>query len=435
MDINDSFDNGSQNERENAHHRAICGSNTDAKTLFARNSLISLLIENPVIWVVDFSASYVDLFEMLEEEERTWEPLNHSIFKKIQIEHNRLARVNQCDSWENPRFPGTAVMRVSRSDSDFTFNPFLLDDPYLNVPEEQFEFCMDFLKMLTGLAGSVAEPALREGLKMFFGAYQLFLRNQKEDKYIQPLTLLSEILEMKIRNSDLAAAVKRWTGGRRGKIFNSGSEKFKSARYCCFDLRDIEDDQELKTAILYMIFAKAYSDIAENPLLYAKKCLVLDESHRYIANPALSSWIQKLTGSGIMLDLITESINDLATSDILKNLNHAFFFPGQNDIDDSFRKLGMTGYHVEQYKKLDPAHGEIYHWTAEGVRRTLRFSVIDPYTYWLITVDAKEREMKRYMKGRFGNIHDAVAELVRITADCKTVEERLSKLSSLRPKI
>ena len=48
-----------------------------------------------MIWVVDLSASYLELFELLREEMPT----------------------------------ETAIMRVSRQETSFHFNPFLLGDP------------------------------------------------------------------------------------------------------------------------------------------------------------------------------------------------------------------------------------------------------------------------------------------------------------------
>ena len=130
-----------------------------------------------------------------------------------------------------------------------------------------------------------------------------------------------------------------------------------------------------------------------------------------------------------MLDLITQSINDLESNAILTNLKQAFFFPGQKNIEDAFRKLQLTDYHIEQYKHLNPSQYEVLYWSDGGLRRILR-SVADPYTYWLATTDAGEREMKRRMKERFGNVRDAIEELVRITGGCQNINERLSILQS-----
>ena len=102
--------------RERAHHRAICGPTVGGKSFFAIKDLLSHLVVNPMIWVVDLSASYLDLFELLREE-----------------------------------MPGeTAIMRVSRHETSFHFNPFQLADPLVPIPEDQFEFCMGLLKLIAG---------------------------------------------------------------------------------------------------------------------------------------------------------------------------------------------------------------------------------------------------------------------------------------------
>jgi type IV secretory pathway VirB4 component len=387
--------------RERAHHRAVCGPTSGGKSFFVIKDLLSHLIVNPMIWVVDLSASYLDLFELLQEEMPT----------------------------------ETAIMRVSRADTSFAFNPFLLADPQSPVPGEQFEFCMGLLKLMAGseLNSPSNELALQKGLKEFFNAYGILLRNQRNAEPIPPLTLLASILEMEVRNADLAAAFSLWTTGRRGALFNTGRDTLHSARYCYFDLRDLDGEPELMTAIVYVIFSKVYRDIADEGIRHVQKRFVLDEAHRYIADPAFSFWINLLVRTGrhwnIMLDLITQSISDLESNAILNNLKQAFLFPGQKDIESSFRKLQLTDYHIEQYGKLDPSRYESLYWSAGGLRRMLR-SVADPYTYWLATTDAAERTMKRRMKERLGNVRAAIEELVRVAGNCRSVEDRIAKLKS-----
>jgi type IV secretory pathway VirB4 component len=334
----------------------------------------------------------------------------------------------------------TAIMRVSRQDSSFQFNPFLLTDPLVPVPEEQFEFCMGLLKLIAGpkLTTPANEMAMRKGLAEFFNAYGILLRNQPERVPVPPITLLASIIEMEIQNPELASAFALWTVGRRGELFNTGKDTLRSARYCYFDLRDLEGEPELMTAIIYVIFSKVFRDIADEKLRSIQKRFVLDEAHRYITNPVFSHWIALLARTGrhwnIMLDLITQSLSDLDSPDqpwskaIITNLKQAFFFPGQKDVESSFRKLQLTEHHIEQYKKLDPSRYEVLYWSDGGLRRILR-SVADPHTYWLATTDARERVMKQQMKQLYGgNVRQAVEELVRLTRECRTTEERMAIL-------
>ena len=38
--------------------------------------------------------------------------------------------------------------------------------------------------------------------------------------------------------------------------------------------------------------------------------------------------------------------------------------------------------------------------------------------------------MKRKMKKRFGNVKDAISELVRVTTNCNSIEQRVTKLKT-----
>ncbi len=359
-----------------------------------------------MIWVVDLSASYLDLFELLREEMPS----------------------------------DTAIMRVSRQDSSFQFNPFLMADPKAPVPDEQFEFCMGLLKLIAGpkLTTPANEMAMRKGLAEFFNAYGILLRNQSERVPVPPITLLASIIEMEIKHPELASAFALWTVGRRGELFNTGKDTLRRARYCYFDLRDLDSEPELMTAIIYVIFSKVFRDISDENLRSIQKRFVLDEAHRYITNPAFSYWIALLARTGrhwnIMLDLITQSLSDLDSPEqpwskaIITNLKQAFFFPGQKDVEASFRKLQLTEYHIEQYKKLDSSRYEVLYWSDGGLRRILR-SVADHHTYWLATTDARERVLKQHMKQLCGgNVRQAVEELVRLTRQCQTTEERIAVL-------
>lgn len=392
--------------RERAHHRAICGPTVGGKSFFVIKDLLSHLIVNPMIWVVDLSASYLDLFELLREEMPS----------------------------------DTAIMRVSRQDSSFEFNPFLLADPHAPVSEEQFEFCMGLLKLIAGpkLTTPANEMAMRKGLTEFFNAYGILLRNQPERVPVPPITLLASIIEMEIKQPELASAFALWAVGRRGELFNTGRDTLRSARFCYFDLRDLDNEAELMTAIIYLIFSKVFRDIADENLRSTQKRFVLDEAHRYITNPAFAQWIALLARTGrhwnIMLDLITQSLSDLDSPEqpwskaIITNLKQAFFFPGQKDVETSFRKLQLNEHHIDQYRKLDPSRYEVLYWSEGGLRRILR-SVADPYTYWLATTDARERVMKQRMKKvHGGNVRNAVEELVRLTRHCRTTEERMGIL-------
>ncbi|HVN81631.1 MAG TPA: hypothetical protein VMW38_21770 [Terriglobia bacterium] len=158
-----------------------------------------------------------------------------------------------------------------------------------------------------------------------------------------------------------------------------------------------------------------------------------------MTNEAFSFWISLIAWTGrhwnIMLDIITQSLADLDDPSqpwsraIITNLKQAVFFAGQTDIEASLRKLQLTDHHIEQYQTLDPSKHEMLYWSAGGLRRILR-PVTDPYTYWLATTNAEEREMKRQIKQRHGgNVRSAIDELVRLTGHCHTTPERSAILA------
>jgi hypothetical protein len=143
--------------------------------------ILSHLIVNPIIWVVDLSNSYSDLFEFLQEE-----------------------------------LPSeTAIMRTSKTHTGFHFNPFLCD-PSEAVSDKQFDFCMGFLKLMAGkdLCTPGNEVTMRQGLTEFFNAYRMLLRNQHEQAAIPPITLLANVLQMEVKSPELASAFYLWTVGR-----------------------------------------------------------------------------------------------------------------------------------------------------------------------------------------------------------------------------
>ena len=392
--------------REKARHRAVCGPTGGGKSFFVIKDILSHLIVNPMLWVVDLSNSYGDLFEFLREE-----------------------------------MPSeTAIMRVSKSQTSFHFNPFCIEDPSQPVSDEQFEFCMGLLKLMAGrdLTTPANEMAMRNGLTEFFNGYRMLLRNQQQHTPIPPLTLLANIMQMEFKSPELASAFKLWTVGRRGEMFNSGRDTLKSARYCYFDLRDLDGEPELMTAIVYVIFSKVYQSTVDESLRRVEKRFVLDEAHRYLTDEAFAFWISLIVRTGrhwnIMLDIITQSLGDLDRPDqpwsraIITNLKQAFYFAGQPDVEASLRKLQMTDYHIEQYKSLDPAKHEVLYWSAGGLRRILR-PLTDPHTYWLATTQSEERDMRRLMTQlHHGSVGNAVNDLVRLTGQCRTTKERLEIL-------
>ena len=397
--------------REKAHHICLTGPTGSGKSFAVNKLLMSSLITDPTLYVIDLKRSFVEFFDFLQEEMPA----------------------------------ATAVMRVSKDRTDFRFNPFLLADLDAPVPEAQMNFCLGLLKLMAGsaLADPDTEWAARQGLELFFERYRVLLRNQPDPACggIPPLELLANTLERKTDRRAVANALRLWTVGRKGEIFNSGQDSLRLARYCYFDIADWESDPALMAALVYAIFAKIYGDVTDDRKQATPKYLFCDEAHLYLRqSPEMAYWLELLFRTGrhhnLLVGIVTQSIKDLVdeswpwSKGIVENIRQAFFFNGQKDVAEAFRAFQMNEHHVEQYYRLKPEHHEVLYWSAGGLRRILR-PVTDRHTYWLATTDPRERAARRRVKECCGgDVRETVETLVRVTAGCASREERLAALAA-----
>lgn len=396
------------NQRLNAYHMAITGPTGSGKSFAVQKMLISSLVNNPKFYVIDLSQSFLELFEFLREE-----------------------------------YPGqTAIMTVSRERTAFKFNPFLIEDFDKPVPEHQMNFCLGLLRLIVGHHRMTpnTEWVLRQSLEEFFRGYRILLRNRRPSSPpIPPLTILADIVEVEAQQRELANAIRLWTVGRKGEIFNSGEDTLQMARYCYFDIRDLESDDDLTSTIVYCIFAKIYSDVGQEEFSHVEKYLFLDEAHRYLKHPEFAFWIELLFRIGrrykLLMGVITQSISDLISDaewskGIVENIKQAFFFAGQKNIDDALRQFQISDYLIDSYHRLNPAKRELMYWSADGLRRILR-PLVDPYTYWLATTDPDERKIRSQIKDSFGgDIGQALDACVRETSLDHSVKDRVRDLRS-----
>jgi len=392
--------------REKAHHMCITGPTGSGKSFFVNKLLLSSLINNPIIYVIDLKKSFVEFFEFLAEE-----------------------------------MPDdTAIMRISQARTDFKFNPFLIQDLSEPVPDRQINFCLGLLKLMMGSKIDHSEEwDLLEGLKMFFEKYRVLLRNQREGKPIPPLNLLANTIDRKVSRKDLANAVRIWAVGRKGEIFNSGEDTLKMARHCYFDISDLENEPDLMAVLVYCIFSKIYEDATDSRKQKIQKYLFCDEAHLYLhQSEEMAFWIEHLFRTGrhhnLLVGVVTQSIKDLLNNEapwskgIVENIRQAFFFNGQKGIKDAFKTFQMTDFHVEQYYKMKPERYELLYWSAGGLRRILR-PVTDPHTYWMAATQAVERALRSDIKALCGgDVRQTIETCVRETFHTKTNKERIQTL-------
>ena len=392
--------------RENAHHTLICGPTGGGKSFMCNKLLISSLVEQPQIFVIDLSKSFNPFFELLKE--------------------------------SMPQ--ETAIMQIGAKRVDFQFNPFLITD--LNaqsVSEEQLGFCEGLVTLMLGrnVVNETNRIIIREALVQFFAEYRSLLRNLRGDAPPPPLNILISILEAKAPSKDIPNSLKIWTYGRKGQLFNSGIDSLKKSRYILFDLEDLcakPDSSDELVAVIYTIFNKIHADISNEESKAERKILFLDEAHRYLLQPEFSYWIQHLFRVGrhfnLLVGVITQSINDLFSQaewskGIITNLKQAIMFSGMKDVEESFTKLGMTSYHCREYAKMMPQRREMYYWSFSGLRRILS-PVTDPYTYWLATTDPQERKLRKiFLEIMKDDMKSAIEKIVEVTGGA-TGKEKLS---------
>ncbi|MCK5222016.1 MAG: ATP-binding protein, partial [Candidatus Aminicenantes bacterium] len=380
-------------KREDAYHMAITGPTGGGKSFLVNKLLLSGMIEDPRVYVIDLSRSFTELFEFLKEES------------------------------ENE----TSILTVSKDKINFSFNPFHIIDVDKEIPEQQMRFCEGLLRIMIGtnLINEGNRVILAEALSQFFFQYRSIQKSMKGRMNIPPLDILIPILEQKTKNRDIPNALRYWQTGQRGELFNSGKDTVNSAKYVYFDIQDLETSSEEISAVIYSIFNKIFTDISKPENLNVPKFLFLDEAHRYLRNKEFSFWIDLLIRMGrhynLLVGIITQSINDLITDEdwstgILNNIKQAFFFSGQRDIESSFSKLQMNESHIELYKNMKSTNREILYWSSKGIRRVLN-PLTDPYTYWIATTDPGERVIRNRMKEEVcnGDTGKTIEKLVSIT--------------------
>lgn len=393
--------------RENAWHMAITGPTGGGKSFMVNKILLSSLVKNPRIYVIDLSGSFSEFFDFLSDE--------------LPEE--------------------TSVLRLTKEEVNFSFNPFLISDPNCEIPEQQMKFCEGLLKIMIGsnLINEGNRIILTDTLKQFFLQYRSILRNLRGRIPSPPLDILIPILEQNSSQKEIPDALRYWREGRRGLMFNSGEDNFRSAKYVYFDIRDMEGSEEEMAAIIYTIFNKIYSDISNPEFESNPKILIMDEAHRYLKQREFSFWIDLLIRTGrhfkLLVGIVTQSINDLITEEewstgIITNLKQAIFFSGQKNVEDSFSKLQMNSNHLDLYNGMSDLKREFLYWSSKGIRRVLT-PLTDPYTYWLATTDPDERIIRKQVKNECfaRDTKRTIEACVTETLNCEdSVSARVSKM-------
>jgi type IV secretory pathway VirB4 component len=381
--------------RENAWHMAITGPTGGGKSFLVNKLILSSMIRDPDIFVIDLSRSFSELFDLFREE----------------MEGD------------------TSVLTVSKESKNFSFNPFLIPDLEKEITGRQMSFCEGLLRIMIGvnLINGGNRVIISDALKQFFLQYRSILKSMGGKMNVPPLDILIPVIEQIAGDRDIPNALRYWQTGMRGELFNSGVDTVTSAKYVYFDIRDMETSSEEISAVIYTMFNKIYSEISRPEKLNVPKILFLDEAHRYLRNREFSCWIDLLIRMGrhynLLVGIVSQSINDLITGEewstgVINNIKQAFFFSGQRGIEEAFSKLQMNESHISLYKNMKGSGREFLYWSSKGIRRVLK-PLTDPFTYWMATTDPGERMLRKRMKDDVcgGDTGRTLEELACLTGD------------------
>jgi len=388
--------------RENSHHMLITGPTGSGKSFFANKILMSSLVFNPYIYVIDLSRSFMELFEILRSEMGS----------------------------------ETSIFSISKTSVDFQLNPFLIADlDKEELDPEQIKFCEGLLKLMIGekLITDGNRVVIINSLEQFFKQYRSLLRNNRGQAQ-PPLDVLIPILRQNCLQEEIPNSLEYWTKGNKGNLFNSGLDSLKTSRFCYFDIQDLESNREENLVIIYCIFDKIMRDIRNESKRSVKKFFFMDEAHRYLREKEFSFWIDHLIRIGrhynLMEGVITQSVNDIISGDdwskgIVTNLKQAVFFGGQRGVDEAFSRFQMNEHQIEVYKNLKVNRREFLYWSHSGLRRVLS-PLTDPFTYWMATTDPVERFWRGVLKQYIfqGDNQKTIEACVEIAGDITDKEEK-----------
>lgn len=389
-------------KRENANHIAVTGSTGTGKSFFVTKMLLSSLILDPYILVVDNSKAMMGFFEILKGEK----PKETVILGK----------------------------------NEFKFNPFEIDENK-EVSEEQIEYTIGLLRLMIGNENIKKSEItiLSEAVKQFYKEYAQFKLNGMEFKEGDgPLNILYSIIKNKFKNETVALSIKEWLSGQKGRIVNNSRDEIKNSKYMYFNIEEMEDNEEIYSVLMYIIFNKVKELVSDKKILTKKKIFVLEEVYKNLKKPEFSQWVDFYIRTGrkknLTLCLITQNIEDLVEIDkfgilkewskgVVNNLYQLVMFKGNRNIDVVFDKFKLNENHKKMYKKLgNGGKREFFYWSASGIRRILK-NIADPYTYFIATDNPVEKILREKLKENIG-LKGAVEKLVEITKGVAESEER-----------
>jgi len=337
----------------------------------------------------------------------------------------------------------TAIMKLGADRVDLRFNPFWVapenDDP---VSEEQMGLCEG---LLTIMLGKNLEPGgrylVRDSLEQFFEEYREALRHSSQT--VKPLDVLVTIIKDRFRDKKVENAVRLWMEGDRGEILNSGQDNLQDKKYCLFDLKGLEEREDMLRLVSYLLFNRIERLVTDEKSLAVPKILAIDEAKYYYGREELAPLLDKYIRQGRKYNLCLiqnfQSINDALLTDeqgnlagwargLLENTQKFILFARQVKIESALSALRLSVFQRELYEGLDTAKREFMLVGKNGSVRVLN-PVTDPWVNAIATSHPRESHFREALRRECGgSFLKAIERFVDIAGISPDIGERVKRL-------
>ncbi len=198
------------------------------------------------------------------------------------------------------------------------------------------------------------------------------LRQLADTPDLEHITL-SEFVN--VADIEIAEALKYYTIGSAGALINNQTDSFKHAKLSVFEIGELmkRGDKDLLPVLLYL-FRQIELSLDGNPAF-----LWIDEAWVALANPVframIEEWLRVLRKKNCVVALFTQSLGEVANSDIFELLMTAcptkIFLPnfeaGRELIKPMYKKFGLNDRQIDIIKDAEPKR-EYYITQPEGNR-------------------------------------------------------------------
>ncbi len=267
-------------------------------------------------------------------------------------------------------------------------NPFRALEP----TPDNLQFLESFVRMLLDTEGVDCDARDRAELRSQVRAlYELEPRSRT-------LSSLQGLLPVR-----LSTALEAWTGeGLRGWVFDNADDTLTLADWQVLDLAGAAGKPELARALLYYLLHRLGRAITAPEELQRWKLLVVDEAWRFLADPAIGSYLVeglktwRKSNAGVIL--ATQSPGDAARQAGLCRtvaescLTRIFLANPELDVNEYTEAFGLRPAEAEAVRMLVPKRQLLLHRPGEAHLLEL---TVDRRSYWLYTTNPVEAARRR----------------------------------------